>query len=90
MVQAYGGIPPEALSVVLYTCPTMAEAVGQAAEVKAGAIVIAKAAVLLPAAESETFTENEALDAAVGVPEIWPAVLRVKPWGSAPEIMDQV
>jgi hypothetical protein len=67
----------------------MPVAAGQAGAVKAGAIAIARAAVLLPV-ESETFSENEAFAAAVGVPEIRPVLLRVKPRGSAPELTDHV
>jgi hypothetical protein len=63
---------------------------GQPGEARLGAIVIDKAAVLLPPAPSETRTENNALDAALGVPEMWPVALRDKPGGSDPELTDQV
>jgi hypothetical protein len=53
-------------------------------------MVIDKAAVLLPPAPSETRTENDLLDAALGVPEMLPVVLRVKPGGSDPELTDHV
>ena len=89
-VHAYGGIPPEALSVALYTWPTEPLPGGHPPAVKAGAITIAKAAVVLADAESVTFTEKDALDPAVGVPEIRPALLRIKPAGSVPELMDHV
>ena len=53
-------------------------------------MLIVREAVLLLAAESETFTVNDVVVPAVGVPEIRPAVLRVKPEGSVPEATDHV
>ena len=53
-------------------------------------MLIVREAVLLLAAESETFTVNDAVDPALGVPDIRPAELRVKPEGSVPEVTDHV
>jgi hypothetical protein len=46
--------------------------------------------VLPPPTLSETRTANEAVDAAVGVPDIWPTAASDKPAGSAPELSAQV
>ena len=39
--------------------------------------------------ESLTFTVNDDVPAVVGVPLIWPEVLRVRPAGREPELSDQ-
>ena len=40
--------------------------------------------------ESLTFTVKEEVPAVVGVPLIWPEVLRVRPAGREPELSDQL
>jgi hypothetical protein len=51
---------------------------------------MAKAALVLAEAESVTFTENDALDPAVGVPDMRPVLFKVKPAGNVPELKDHV
>ena len=54
--------------------------------------VILRLAVALCAGEVEslTFTVNDEVLAAVGVPPIWPEVPRVRPAGREPELSDQL
>ena len=54
-------------------------------------MVILRLAVALCTGELEslTFTVNDDVPAVVGVPLIWPEVLRVRPAGREPELSDQ-
>ena len=54
-------------------------------------MVILRLAVALCTGEVEslTFTVKDGVPAVVGVPLIWPEVLRVRPAGREPELSDQ-
>jgi hypothetical protein len=87
-VQAKGGVPPVAFRVTgAYAVPTVPPASGEALvmlnAVPAGLTVIEKAFVAVPAAASVTVMLVLTVPAAVGTPEIIPAVLSVKPAGRA-------
>jgi hypothetical protein len=47
-------------------------------------------AVLPVLALSKACTEKDAVDAALGVPEMRPEPLSVRPWGNDPELIDHV
>ena len=93
--QLYGVVPPLAASVAVYAVPTwppLSVEVVICTGVTAAAITMLKFAVALCAGELEsvTFTVNDAVPAAVGVPLICPALLSVNPAGNEPEEIDQL
>ena len=96
MLQLNGVVPPLAAKVVEYavpTCPEGTEPVVIVTGVTAAATVTVNDLVAVCAVgvvESVTFTVNVNEPDTVGVPEIVPAVGRVKPAGKAPELMVQL
>ena len=88
--QVYGGVPPDAARVAVYACPTVPVAAGHAPIDTPAAIVIPRFPTTLVDALSLTVAENENAPTAEGVPEICPPAPNDNPFGSAPEVSDQV
>jgi hypothetical protein len=95
MLQVYAGVPPVACKFAEYT--ELVEACGSEDVVidkvvcAAAATAMLNASVVVLLAASFTFTVNDAVPDAVGVPEITPVEpVRLKPAGSEPEAMLQV
>jgi hypothetical protein len=89
-------VPPLAASVVEYAVPTVPEGT-ELVEIVTGVTTAATVSVndvvavcAVGIVESVTFAVNVNEPPAVGVPEIVPAVDRVKPAGKAPELMVQL
>lgn len=88
--KVYGAVPPEALNAALYGVPTV-PAGGVPPTVMTGQeMVMVNPA--LPGQElaSVTLTVKELVPAVVGVPEMTPAELMVRPGGRVPELMLKV
>jgi hypothetical protein len=93
--QLYGVVPPLAARVAeypLFTCPPGSDEVVMltGGTTAATAMLRLAVAVLAGALESATRTVNETVPAAVGVPVIWPAALRLNPAGNDPPDKDQL
>lgn len=93
--QLYGVFPPVAPSVALYEvfiCAVGSTGVVICSDATERVMVMLRFAVALCAGELEsvTFTVDENVPALVGIPPIWPELLRLKPVGREPELTDQL
>ena len=93
--QLYGVLPPLAESVAEYgllVCALDSDEVVICTGATEAAMVIVRLAVALCTGEVEslTFTVNDEVPAAVGVPLICPELPRVSPAGREPELSDQL
>jgi hypothetical protein len=93
----YPGVPPLALSVKLYATPTcpapsVVVLIVNGAVVVVGEVVMEKLAVFVCAGDSLSVTATVKFEVplAVGVPEITPALDKVRPAGRLPAFIDQV
>jgi hypothetical protein len=95
ILQLYGVVPPVAAreaEYALFTCPAAKEDVVTSSACAPAATTILKFAVALStgALLSVTFTVNENVPDAVGVPLICPPPLNVSPVGNVPELILQL
>lgn len=90
VLQVYGVLPPEAANVALYallTVPVASEEVETDGGCAAAVTAMLSAFVAVMLFASFTCTVKEAVPAAVGVPEMAPALESVNPAGNAPVVI---
>ena len=88
--QAYGAVPPLAVSVSLYAAPTSAAGgAGNVADTPADTVILVASVALWPLA-SVTLTVKANVPVTVGVPVSVPLAFRLIPAGGLPLLTDQV
>ena len=93
-LHVYGAVPPVAAKITLYAFPTVPAGSGDVVVIATGGRLItsvaASVAVCAGLPESVAVIVNVLVPAAVGVPAMTPAVLRLRPAGKVPAVTVQV